>query len=164
MLKINIGFQRMVIPNALYLTLVEVVDISSLPCMISTCNFFVDLILLLIFIFGIHNLCNLTCQLCKSNQTAHLKTSLVHTLHRIWKYESYDIEYFKPMLTPEQIKSCLTKSKKTWYPLIRNLMVNFIFSVRISFPSGFFLIHNHLIWEFSFDCLFHFWGRHSLSG
>ncbi len=67
--------------------------------------------------------------MCSANQTAHVKTSLVHILHRIQKYGSYDLEYFKPMLTAEQFKSCQTKSIKTWYPLTRDLMINFIFNV-----------------------------------
>ena len=138
-------FPRMVIPNALYLTPLEVVEISSLSCTISTGNFLLISYCFLSSYLALDNFYNLTCQLCRSNQTAHVKTSLVHTLHRIRKYGSYDIEYFKPMLTLEQIKSCLTKSKKTWYPLTRDLMVNFILSVRISFPSGFFFIRNHLI-------------------
>ncbi len=70
----------------------------------------------------------------RSNQTAHVKTSLVHTLHRIQKYGGYDLEYFKRMLTAEQFKACQNKSIKTWFPLTRDLLVNFIFNISILKP------------------------------
>lgn len=145
----------MVIPTALYLTPLQVMEISSQPCTISTSHFLLFSNCFWSSYLALHNLYNLTCQLCRSNQTAHVKTNLVHIPHRIHKYGWYDIK---------QIKSYLMKSIKTWYPLTRDFMVNFILSVRISFHSGFILIRNHLIWQLSFDSLLYFSGWHSPSG
>ncbi len=67
----------------------------------------------------------------RANQTAHVKTSLVHTLHRIQKYGSYDLSYYLPLLTEDQIQSCKNRGPKLpWYPLTQDLMVSFIFNVR----------------------------------
>ncbi len=60
----------------------------------------------------------------RANQTAHVKTSLVHTLHRIQKYGSYDLNYYQPLLTEEQFQACKGKGPKSpWYPLTQDLMV-----------------------------------------
>ena len=71
-----------------------------------------------------------------------MKLSLVHTLHRLQKYGQFPLEYYKPMLTDEQYKTCISKTIKTWYPLTQDLMVAFIYHVSqltSQFEAEFFL-------------------------
>ena len=74
-------------------------------------------------------------EMCRTNQNAHVKTSFVHTLHRVQMYSLKDLDYFKHLFSEEQYKSCALKSAKTWYPLTKELMVSFIFQVGVQFRN-----------------------------
>ena len=62
-------------------------------------------------------------------ENLHVKTNLVHTLYRVQKYEVLDLEKFKELLSPEEVKACLANSRKTWYSMPLEVFTLFIFKV-----------------------------------
>ena len=58
-----------------------------------------------------------------------MKTNLVHTLYWIQKYGVLELEKFKELLSPEEVKACLENSKKTWYSMPLEVFTSFIFKV-----------------------------------
>ena len=48
----------------------------------------------------------------RQTKNSHVKTNLVHTLYRVQKYGVLDLEKFKELLSPEEVKACLCEFKK----------------------------------------------------
>ena len=85
------------------------------------------------------------CGLCRSNEHSHVKTTMVHTLHRV-KSESLKI-----WLTEEEFKKCANSPYigKTWYPLTSDVFVALIFRVIILLTPYYHLISLALVLEFA---------------
>ena len=67
----------------------------------------------------------------RSTENSHVKTNMVHTLHRIKAIGLQPLESFKDILTLEEFlkyESNLMRGK-TWYPLIAEVFVSFLFRV-----------------------------------
>lgn len=71
------------------------------------------------------------CDLSRSTENSHVKTNMVHTLHRIKATGMQPLESFKEMLTKEEYRKCLTNPmrSKTWYQLTAEVFVSFLFRV-----------------------------------
>jgi hypothetical protein len=67
----------------------------------------------------------------KSTENSHVKTNMVHTLHRIKATGMQPLESFKEMLTKEEYSKCQTNPMrtKTWYQLTSEVFVSFLFQV-----------------------------------
>ena len=64
-----------------------------------------------------------------------MKTNLVHTLYQVQKYGVLELEKFKELLSPKEVKACLANSRKTWYSMPLEVFTSFIFKVG-SLSSG----------------------------
>ena len=64
-----------------------------------------------------------------------MKTNLVHSLYRVQKYGVLELEKFKELLSPEEVKACLANSRKLWYSMPLEVFTSFIFKVH-SLSSG----------------------------
>jgi hypothetical protein len=63
-------------------------------------------------------------------ESDHVKTNLVHKLHRVQSF-GIRLEEFKD-LTPDQYSKCLKKGgKRTWYTLILEVSNQFLYKVGI---------------------------------
>ena len=58
-----------------------------------------------------------------------MKTNLMHTLYRVQKYGVLELEKFKELLSPKEVKACLENSIKTWYSMPLEVFTSFIFKV-----------------------------------
>ena len=69
--------------------------------------------------------------LSRSTKNSHVKTNMVHTLHRIKATGMQLLESFKEMLIEEEYRKCLTNTMrtKTWYQLTAEVFVSFLFWV-----------------------------------
>ena len=70
-------------------------------------------------------------------ENSHVKTNLVHTLHRMQKVEVLPVLSFRNWLTPEELVAAQkqaesTGDKKPWYPILRAKFLDYIYSVSIS--------------------------------
>lgn len=80
----------------------------------------------------------------RSTENSHVKTNMVHTLHRIKATGMQPLESFKELLTPDEFAKCEINPMrgKTWYPLTAEVFVSFLFRVchsRESVIASFFL-------------------------
>jgi hypothetical protein len=77
---------------------------------------------------------------CRSNEHSHVKTNMVHTLHRVKGVGSLTLESLKDMLIEEEHRKCATSPhiEKTWYKMTSDVFVAFffwiIFLLSHSFP------------------------------
>lgn len=63
----------------------------------------------------------------RSTENAHVKTNLVHRLHRINTYGMLDLAEFKELLTKEEFKACENRTKPfAWYPLTSEVFIKFL--------------------------------------
>ncbi len=66
----------------------------------------------------------------RSTESDHVKTNLVHKLHRVQSFGIRKLEEFKDLLTPDQYSKCLKKSGKgTWYTLTLEVFTQFLYKV-----------------------------------
>ena len=65
----------------------------------------------------------------RQTENSHVKTNLVHTLYLVQKYGVLDLEKFKELLSPEEVKACLANSRKMWYSMPLEVFTSFIFKV-----------------------------------
>jgi hypothetical protein len=81
---------------------------------------------------------------CRSNEHSHVKTNMVHTLHRIKRVDSLTLESLKDMLTEEEYRKCATSPhiEKTWYKMTSDVFVAFLFRVIFLLSHFFPLIHH----------------------
>jgi hypothetical protein len=66
-----------------------------------------------------------------STENSHVKTNMVHTLHRIKAIRTQPIESFKDLLSEDEYQKCLNnpKKSKTWYKMTAEVFVSFLFWV-----------------------------------
>ena len=79
----------------------------------------------------------------KATKNSHVKTNLVHTLHRMQKVGLLPVASFKDMLTAEELQVAQKQadsmeSKKPWYPIPRVKFLDYIYS--ISAPGNIALV------------------------
>jgi hypothetical protein len=81
---------------------------------------------------------------CRSNEHSHVKTNMVHTLHRVKGVGSLTLESLKDMLTEEEHKKCTTSPhiEKTWYKMTSDVFVAFLFRVIFLLSHSFPLVHH----------------------
>jgi hypothetical protein len=81
---------------------------------------------------------------CRSNEYSHVKTNMVHTLHRVKGMGSQPFESLKDMLTEEEFRKCVSSPhiEKTWYKMTSDVFVAFIFRVIFLLSHSFPLIHH----------------------
>ena len=68
--------------------------------------------------------------------------NLVHKIHRLQNIGQQPLEFFKSMVTKEELAEAAKKqnsTKKTWYTLTQPSLINIIYQVR-SFPVSSFCI------------------------
>jgi hypothetical protein len=69
----------------------------------------------------------------KSTENSHVKSNLVHTLHRIQTVGKLDVMEFKDWLTLEELEAAKIENskleKKTWYPLPRIYFLEYLYSI-----------------------------------
>jgi hypothetical protein len=69
----------------------------------------------------------------KSTKNLHVKSNLVHILHRMQTVGKLDLKEFKEILTPEEYEATrienMKPEKKTWYPLSRTRFLEYLYSV-----------------------------------
>jgi hypothetical protein len=102
---------------------------SSMPCMTSTSetiNSTSQSSLCLSIYWSLLSQC-----LCRSTEYSHVKTNVVHTLHRVKAVGSQPLESFKDLFTEEEFRRCSQSphSRKIWFKLTTNVFVAFFFSV-----------------------------------
>ena len=73
----------------------------------------------------------------KATENSHVKTNLVHTLHRMQKVGTLPVLSFRDWLTPEELLAAQkqvesTGDKKPWYPILRAKFLDYIYSVSTS--------------------------------
>ena len=78
----------------------------------------------------------------RATKNSHVKTNLVHTLHRMQKVRTLLVEEFKSILTQEELQAASnavnsTKDNKPWYNIPRAKFLEFIHSVRDQKPNLF---------------------------
>jgi hypothetical protein len=80
---------------------------------------------------------------CRSNEHSHVKTNMVHTLHRVKGVGSLILESLKAMLTEEEHRKCATSPhiEKTWYKKTSDVFVAFLFWVIFLLSHSSPLIH-----------------------
>ena len=68
----------------------------------------------------------------KATKNLHIRTNLVHTLHRMQKVGTLAPLSFKTLLTPEELKSAIEQAKskgaKPWYTIPRAKFLDYIHS------------------------------------
>ena len=72
----------------------------------------------------------------KATENSHVKTNLVHTLHRMRKVGRLEVSNFKDLLSPEEMTAMVEREKDEkdigpWYILPRAKFLEYIHSVRI---------------------------------
>ena len=65
----------------------------------------------------------------RQTENSHVKTNLVHTLYWVQKYGVLELEKFEELLSPEEERTCLANSKKSWYSMPLEVFTSFIFKV-----------------------------------
>ena len=76
----------------------------------------------------------------KATKNSHVKTNLVHTLHRMQKVGVLSPICFRDLLTPDEVQAALklanSVEKKLWYNIPCAKFLDYIYSVSTkSFPS-----------------------------
>ena len=72
----------------------------------------------------------------KATKNSHVKTNLVHTLHRMRKVGKLEVSNFKDLLTPEEMIATSERGKDEkdtgpWYFLTQAKFLEYIYSIRI---------------------------------
>ena len=72
----------------------------------------------------------------KATENSHVKTSLVHILHRMKKVGRLEVSNFKDLLTLEEMTVAAEREKdekdtSLWYILSQEKFLEYIYSVRI---------------------------------
>jgi hypothetical protein len=68
----------------------------------------------------------------RSTENDHVKTNLVHKIHRIRSFGSLKLQEFKNLLSPEDYAKCEKKRPlTTWYPLNADIFAAFIYKVSL---------------------------------
>ena len=85
----------------------------------------------------------------KATENSHVKTNIVHTLHRMQKVGVLSLACFRDLLTPDEVQAALkladSADKKPWYNIPRAKFLDYIYSVSTNlFPFS----------SFSSDCEF----------
>ena len=66
-------------------------------------------------------------------ENSHVKSNLIHTLHRIQTVDKLDVMEFKDWLTPEELEATKIENSKpekmTWYPLPRIHFLEYFYSI-----------------------------------
>jgi hypothetical protein len=81
---------------------------------------------------------------CRSNEHSHVKTNMVHTLHRVKEVGSQPLQSLKDMLTEEEFRKCASSPhiEKTWYKMTSNVFIAFLFRVIFLLSHSSPLIHH----------------------
>ena len=85
----------------------------------------------------------------KATENSHVKTNIVHTLHRMQKVGVLSPACFRDLLMPDEVQAALkladSANKKPWYNIPRAKFLDYIYSVSTNlFPFS----------SFSDDCKF----------
>ena len=80
----------------------------------------------------------------KATENSHVKTNLVHTLHRMQKVGLLLVASFKDMLTAEELQVAQKQAdsieaKKPWYPIPRVKFLDYIYSLSDPVSIAFFV-------------------------
>ena len=72
----------------------------------------------------------------KATENSHVKTNLVHTLHRMRRVGRLEVSNFKDLLSPKEMMAAAKREKEEkdtglWYILSRAKFLEYIYSVRI---------------------------------
>jgi hypothetical protein len=67
--------------------------------------------------------------LSRHTENSHVKTNLVHTLHRVNKYGVLPLPSFKDLITRAEYKKCESNPKKSWFNLTAEVFAAFLFRV-----------------------------------
>ena len=72
----------------------------------------------------------------KATKNLHVKTNLVHTLHRMRKVDTLEVSNLKDLLMPEEMTVASKRAKDVkdtgpWYFLLRAKFLEYIYSIRI---------------------------------
>jgi hypothetical protein len=71
----------------------------------------------------------------KSTENSHVKSNLVHTLHRMQTVGKLGFMEFKDWLNPEELEAARIENskpdKKTWYPIPRARFLEYLYSVSV---------------------------------
>ena len=72
----------------------------------------------------------------KATENSHVKTNLVHTLHRMRKVGRLEVSNFKDLLSPEEMTAAAEREKdekdtSPWYILPRAKFLEYIYNVSI---------------------------------
>ena len=75
----------------------------------------------------------------RATENSHVKTNLVHTLHRMQKVGTLPVDEFKCILSAEEIQAAKNsllsnKENKPWYNIPRAKFLEYIHSVSIQSP------------------------------
>ena len=69
----------------------------------------------------------------KATENSHVKTDIVHTLHRMQKVGVLSPICFRDLLTPDEVQAALkladSVDKKPWYNIPRAKFLDYIYSV-----------------------------------
>ena len=69
----------------------------------------------------------------KATENSHIKTNIVHTLHRMQKVGVLSPMCFRDLLTPDEVQAALkladSVDKKPWYNIPRAKFLDYIYSV-----------------------------------
>jgi hypothetical protein len=84
----------------------------------------------------------------RSTENSHVKTNMVHTLHRIKATGMQPLESFKEMLTKDEYRKCQTNPmrSKTWYQLTSEVFVSFLFRVSNEYILDYNLMNANLVY------------------
>ena len=68
----------------------------------------------------------------RSAENNHVKSNLTSLLQHVRTFGSLELKDFKPLLTKKEYKACLESKmlKTTWYPVIMDVFISFLFRVR----------------------------------
>jgi hypothetical protein len=68
---------------------------------------------------------------CRATENSHVKTNLVHILHRIQSTGTQPLESFKDFLSPDDYQKCVVNPGRTksWYPLTVDIFISLLFRV-----------------------------------
>jgi hypothetical protein len=80
----------------------------------------------------------------RSNEHSHVKTNMVHTLHRVKGVGFQPFGSLKDMLTEEEFRKCASSPhiEKTWYKMTSDVFVAFLFRVIFLLSHSSPLIHH----------------------
>jgi hypothetical protein len=95
--------------------------------------------------------------LFRSIEHSHVKTNIVHRLHRVKAFGSQPLESFKDMLTANEYRKCEANPQigKSWYSLTTDVFISFLFRVSdilASIRSALHISSNYFDVFLSFVC------------